>query len=690
MHSSRRLPVVVAILFFAAALLARAQVVQGPDLDRQRAMSGAQDYSTNGSIIDVTVRGEDHKKLTQQAIVTVTNTLDKTNYYETTNEHSEAIVTGITRGQCEIDVSAVGYITVHLSQLVGPRFTTYPFEVILKPDPSAINLDAALGAELPAKTRKEVARAVTLLKSGDLKHAEKLLLTEEQQNPNSAELDFLLGYLYMQRKQDAEATKYLEKSLASKPRDVQALAMLGKLRWQQKDFAGASKLLQQAVSLDATYWNAHYLLGDSLLRLKDYTGARDHAQQAIDKGKGAAGKAYLVLGQAEAHLGREPEAIRALQSYLQYNPSSPSIAEVRTFIEWLQQRAEDRKLDKNAASTSVYSADSVIPADDDTDEARLATRGWAPSGVDELHPQVAADAPCPVDRVMDQGSFLDYGMFIQSVMLAARAFGLDTCPQAAIAYVHDAVRAELALPAAELVICGMALGRAREDAPENRLVTEREPVAGFARFVGFDSPVRSQEAPLIPTIRITAAQMAPRISRFRDLQPLPVQRGVDVSLEARDVVYARKLMSVIGLESNGDTPINTRAPIVGAGGMTMTLAVCPPGQGPSLHAHRRTYETFTVLDGRFEVRWNDDGSDSVVLERFDTISVPPGVCRAFRNVGDREGILQVLITGGVHDMNDIDFAVAVRERLDALDPTVRPVFENLGFSFNAGPGTASA
>ena len=295
-----------------------------------------------------------------------------------------------------------------------------------------------------------------------------------------------------------------------------------------------------------------------------------------------------------------------------------------------------------------------------------------------------------IDRELEIGSWLDYGMFIQSVMLAARAFGLDTCPQAAIAYVHDAVRAELALPAAELVICGMALGRAREDAPENRLVTEREPVAGFARFVGFDSPVRSQEAPLIPTIRITAAQMAPRISRFRDLQPLPVQRGVDVSLEARDVVYARKLMSVIGLESNGDTPINTRAPIVGAGGMTMTLAVCPPGQGPSLHAHRRTYETFTVLDGRFEVRWNDDGSDSVVLERFDTISVPPGVCRAFRNVGDREGILQVLITGGVHDMNDIDFAVAVRERLDALDPTVRPVFENLGFSFNAGPGTASA
>jgi nitroreductase len=89
-----------------------------------------------------------------------------------------------------------------------------------------------------------------------------------------------------------------------------------------------------------------------------------------------------------------------------------------------------------------------------------------------------------IDRVMQQGSWLDYGMFLQSVMVAARARGLDTCPQAAFTQFHRVIAAELALLPEEMVVCGMALGHADPDAVENSLVTEREPVAGFARFHG--------------------------------------------------------------------------------------------------------------------------------------------------------------------------------------------------------------
>ena len=89
-----------------------------------------------------------------------------------------------------------------------------------------------------------------------------------------------------------------------------------------------------------------------------------------------------------------------------------------------------------------------------------------------------------IDRVMQQGSWLDYGMFLQSVMVAARARGLDTCPQAAFTQFHRVIAAELGLLPEEMVVCGMALGHADPDAVENSLVTEREPVAGFARFHG--------------------------------------------------------------------------------------------------------------------------------------------------------------------------------------------------------------
>lgn len=88
-----------------------------------------------------------------------------------------------------------------------------------------------------------------------------------------------------------------------------------------------------------------------------------------------------------------------------------------------------------------------------------------------------------IDQVMQQGSWLDYGMFLQNVMVAARARGLDTCPQAAFTQFHRIIAKHLALRDDQTVVCGMSLGYADPAAPENRLVTEREPVAGFARFL---------------------------------------------------------------------------------------------------------------------------------------------------------------------------------------------------------------
>jgi quercetin dioxygenase-like cupin family protein len=185
------------------------------------------------------------------------------------------------------------------------------------------------------------------------------------------------------------------------------------------------------------------------------------------------------------------------------------------------------------------------------------------------------------------------------------------------------------------------------------------------------------------TIQISLDEMQKRIARFRSLKPLPIQNP-SIPEKARDVIYSRKLLSVIGLEENAQTPINAQAPIRGAAGMTVTLAVCPPGQGPGLHSHRQTYETFTVLKGRFEVSWNDDGSGRAVLDLYDTVSFPPGVCRAFRNIGDDEGILQVIITGGVHDMTDIAFSERAKQEIEAVRPGLAAEFEKAGFTFTAG------
>jgi nitroreductase len=88
-----------------------------------------------------------------------------------------------------------------------------------------------------------------------------------------------------------------------------------------------------------------------------------------------------------------------------------------------------------------------------------------------------------IDRVLEQGSWLDYGMFLQNIMVAARARGLDTCPQAAFIHYHRIIAEHLQLSANETVVCGMALGWADQHKVENTLLTEREPVESFVRFV---------------------------------------------------------------------------------------------------------------------------------------------------------------------------------------------------------------
>ena len=88
-----------------------------------------------------------------------------------------------------------------------------------------------------------------------------------------------------------------------------------------------------------------------------------------------------------------------------------------------------------------------------------------------------------IDRVMEQGSWLDYGMFLQNIMGAARARGLDTCPQAAFTPFHRVIARVLNLPDSEQLVCGMALGYADLGKIENTLLTEREPVAGFTQFL---------------------------------------------------------------------------------------------------------------------------------------------------------------------------------------------------------------
>ncbi len=98
----------------------------------------------------------------------------------------------------------------------------------------------------------------------------------------------------------------------------------------------------------------------------------------------------------------------------------------------------------------------------------------------------AFDAPVVlyffIDSTLEKGSYLDYGMFLQSVMLAATELGVASCPQAALAEYPDIIREELGVSKDKVLLCGMAIGYEDTNAPINSYRTERISLEDIVTF----------------------------------------------------------------------------------------------------------------------------------------------------------------------------------------------------------------
>ena len=105
--------------------------------------------------------------------------------------------------------------------------------------------------------------------------------------------------------------------------------------------------------------------------------------------------------------------------------------------------------------------------------------------------------------------------------------------------------------------------------------------------------------------------------------------------------------------------------------------MCPPGQGPCLHSHNTTYETFVCLEGKWEFSVGDKGQEKIILEQWDTFSCPPRVYRGFRNVADKDSVLMTIISGPPDARDDVSLPPFVAEQLTGLGANVLGEFEKL-------------
>ena len=154
------------------------------------------------------------------------------------------------------------------------------------------------------------------------------------------------------------------------------------------------------------------------------------------------------------------------------------------------------------------------------------------------------------------------------------------------------------------------------------------------------------------SMQMSKGEMEKRVARFKDLRPC-MKAFVDSLIPGHE----REIFNIIGRGVTEDPSL--RPAIADARDFNLTLVHAEPGKGAALHAHP-TVEVFMSLSGRWAVSWGDQGENEIVLDQWDTISVPPGVMRGFRNAGTQDGYL-IAILGGT-DAGHVAWAPQVLEQ----------------------------
>jgi tetratricopeptide (TPR) repeat protein len=295
-------------------------------------------------------------------------------------------------GDYDLDVSAVGYVTDHRTLRVDGTLYNVKIPITLQKDPEAVDLNAS-ESDLPPNVRRDVKSAATSIKNSNFKDAQKKLERAYQIAPSIVQINYLLGYLYLQLKDWDKSEQYLRRAATLDPRRTDVLTMLGRLLLQRDKYSDAQKVLEQAVDANAGYWMAHYLLGDAYLRQKEYEKARQQAQLAIDTSKGTGSVAQLVLGQALADLGHNSEGVQALDFFLKTNPNNPAVPQVKALIAEIQKRGSGQTTAVGERAVDDLALTAAQPS--------LPPSAWGPPGVDDIKPPIVTGVPCPYNQVME-------------------------------------------------------------------------------------------------------------------------------------------------------------------------------------------------------------------------------------------------------------------------------------------------
>ena len=138
-------------------------------------------------------------------------------------------------------------------------------------------------------------------------------------------------------------------------------------------------------------------------------------------------------------------------------------------------------------------------------------------------------------------------------------------------------------------------------------------------------------------VQVSMDEMLERVARFKGLRP-----SRQAFVDTRIPEHIRDIYNVIGQGVTEDADL--KPAITAVEGFNVTYVGAESGKGAALHSHT-TVEVFIPLSGQWSVFWGDEGENEVILDTFDCVSVPVGVMRGFRNVGEGHAYLMAILGG---------------------------------------------
>lgn len=284
--------------------------------------------------VEVRVVGDNGTPLDGSADVTISPGGEGSGQSQSTGSNGVARFSRVVSGSYAVSVRMPGYKDALSEVQVPTNYGSFDTTVVMQPEPS-VDSDAK-GTLLAPKAKKELSDGIAAMRLGHYDEAQKHLEAAYKLAPGDPDVNAGLGELFLVSKEFTKAEDYLARALSIDPDDVSALTDMGQLRLQQRDYVSAEAPLERAIYLAPQNWFAHWLLGVAYLRVNENEKARLEAVAAMKFGKAAANDAGYLLGESLAALGRNIEAIQALQAFVKASPSNSYSSAAQALILKLQ------------------------------------------------------------------------------------------------------------------------------------------------------------------------------------------------------------------------------------------------------------------------------------------------------------------------------------------------------------------